>query len=90
MANAELLKDLPTIGPGGPETQPDAEKLVSVKPDVIFSCLTDRAQADELQKKTGIPVWSITYGALFSFSQESCRSLKDRQTSGRREKGSKL
>lgn len=76
MANAELLKDLPTIGPGGPETQPDAEKLVSVKPDVIFSCLTDRAQADELQKKTGIPVVVLDYGTLSTFSQEVYDSLK--------------
>lgn len=30
------LKDLPTIGQGGPDSTPDAEKLVGAKPDVIL------------------------------------------------------
>jgi iron complex transport system substrate-binding protein len=75
MANADLLSDLPTIGQGGPETQPDAEKLVSIKPDVIFSCFTDKSQSDELQNKTGIPVVVLDYGTLSTFSQEIYDSL---------------
>lgn len=74
-ANSNLLADLPAIGQGGPQTQPDAEKLVSVKPDVIFSCLTDKEQSDELQNKTGIPVVVLDYGTLSTFSQEVYDSL---------------
>lgn len=74
-ANSNLLADLPAIGQGGPQIQPDAEKLVSVKPDVIFSCLTDKEQSDELQNKTGIPVVVLDYGTLSTFSQEVYDSL---------------
>lgn len=75
MANPQL-KDLPTIGPGGPDSTPDAEKLVSIKPDVIFTCLfTDKAKADDLQAKTGIPVVVLDYGTLSTFSKEVYDSL---------------
>ncbi|CEO89709.1 iron ABC transporter substrate-binding protein [Syntrophaceticus schinkii] len=75
MANSQL-KDLPTIGPGGPDSTPDAEKLVTIKPDVIFSCLfTDKAKADDLQAKTGIPVVVLDYGQLSTFSKEIYDSL---------------
>ncbi len=76
MANSSALAELPSIGQGGPETQPDAEQLVKIKPDVIFSCLTDKAQSDELQAKTGIPVVVLDYGTLSTFSKEVYDSLK--------------
>lgn len=70
------LKDLPTIGQGGPDSTPDAEKLVSVKPDVIFvSYLVDRSRADELQAKTNIPVVVVSYGRLATFDEEVYKSL---------------
>ncbi|MEW5762245.1 MAG: iron ABC transporter substrate-binding protein [Bacillota bacterium] len=70
------LKDLPTIGPGGPNSTPDAEKLVAVKPDVIFaSYLVDRAKADDLQAKTNIPVVVLSYGQLATFDEELYQSL---------------
>lgn len=62
LANPELAK-LPVIGQGGPNNAPDPEKLLTVKPDVIFSTYaTDAAAADELQTKTGIPVVALSYG----------------------------
>lgn len=75
-ANVSKLEGLPTIGQGGPQTQPDAEKLVSLGPDVIFSCLTDQAQSDELQAKTGIPVVVLDYGIASTFSEEVYDSLE--------------
>jgi iron complex transport system substrate-binding protein len=70
------LKDLPTIGPGGPNSTPDAEKLVSVQPDVIFvAYLVDKAQADELQAKTNIPVVVLSYGRLATFDEDVYKSL---------------
>ncbi len=74
-ANADLLVNLPTIGQGGPQTQPDAEQLIKIKPDVIFSLLTDKAESDKLQAKTGIPVVVLDYGTLSTFSQEIYDSL---------------
>lgn len=70
------LKNLPSIGQGGPDTAPDAEKLVSVKPDVIFATyLVDKATADELQSKTSIPVVVLSYGKLATFDDEVFKSL---------------
>ena len=50
------LQNLPVIGPnmGG-----DAEMLANAHPDVIFSAYTTIAEADDLQKKTGIPVIAL-------------------------------
>ncbi|NLI69494.1 MAG: iron ABC transporter substrate-binding protein [Firmicutes bacterium] len=76
MANPSL-KDLPTIGPGGPDSIPDAEKLVSIQPDVIFSCFfLDKAKADDLQNQTGVPVLALDYGTDSTFSQEIMDSLQ--------------
>ncbi len=55
MAHPSLL-DLPLIGPsmGG-----DAELIVKAQPDVIFIAYATSSQANNLQKKTGIPVIAI-------------------------------
>lgn len=75
LANPSLLA-LPAIGPGGPDTTPDAEMLVSLGLDVIFTCqLVDQARAEDLQAKTGIPVVVLDYGTLSTFSQEIYDSL---------------
>jgi len=52
-------KDKPMVGGGPPGTEIDAEAIVALNPDLIFSWASgkDRAtQADRLQKQTGIPV----------------------------------
>jgi len=70
------LKKLPSIGQGGPDTAPNEESLVSVKPDVIFVCtLVDKEKADQLQAKTGIPVVALSYGDLATFGENLYRSL---------------
>ena len=54
------LKKLPGIGQGGPDTAPNEESLLGVKPDVIFVCsLVDKEKANQLQAKTGIPVVAL-------------------------------
>jgi len=64
LANPDLAK-LPVIGQGGPNNAPDAEKLLTVTPDVIFSTYaTDAAAADELQAQTGVPVVALSYGGF--------------------------
>jgi iron complex transport system substrate-binding protein len=56
MVTHHELTELPSIGPsmGG-----DAELILKVRPDVIFSSYTTVGDADALQKKTGIPVVAI-------------------------------
>lgn len=71
------LKELPSIGEGGPNSAPDAEAILSVNPDVIFAAnLADRAQVEELQQKTGIPVVVLSYGNLTVFSEELYKSIE--------------
>lgn len=55
------LKELPIIGPqmGG-----DAELIMAVEPDVIFMSTTTVGDADNLQKRTGIPVVTLDYGDM--------------------------
>ena len=74
------LKKLPSIGQGGPDTAPNEESLVTVKPEVIFvSTLVDKEKADQLQAKTGIPVVVLSYGSSTSgttpFDENLYRSL---------------
>ncbi|ASJ02042.1 hypothetical protein A3L09_01560 [Thermococcus profundus] len=57
------LKDLPSVGSGGPGKLPDVESLIRLKPDVIIAVFISGEQADEIQEKTGIPVVVLSYGA---------------------------
>lgn len=71
------FENLPAIGQGGPDSTPDAEKLVSVKPDVIFvSYLVDKAKADELQAQTNIPVVVLSYGNQVPFDEDVYKSIR--------------
>ncbi len=62
IANPELLL-LPVIGPmmGG-----DSELILQAKPDVIFITYTTVANANALQKRTGIPVIAIDCTELYT------------------------
>lgn len=49
----QQFQDLPVIGTNG---QPDAEQILSLSPQVIILSASAGVDADDLQKKTGIPV----------------------------------
>ncbi|MBN2402141.1 MAG: iron ABC transporter substrate-binding protein [Spirochaetes bacterium] len=73
------LGSLPSIGPGGPASinkEPDIEKILAVRPDVIFISYMNRENADKLQKKTGIPVVVLSYGPFGTFTDEVYESLR--------------
>jgi iron complex transport system substrate-binding protein len=73
------LKDLPLIGPGGPQhidKEPDLEAVLKVKPDVIFATYMKPPTADALQKKIGIPVVILTYGRFPDFDEKLYESLR--------------
>ena len=53
------LNELPTVGM---HTEPNAESILALKPDVVFSW---SGNADVLQEKTGIPVITITTPSYF-------------------------
>ncbi|QCT94442.1 iron ABC transporter substrate-binding protein [Caminibacter mediatlanticus TB-2] len=68
-ANKFLLK-LPVIGVGGPNPNPNLEKIISIKPDVIIAGYINKSYANLISKKTGIPVFVITYGNIGNFANK--------------------
>lgn len=75
LANKSIL-ELPVIGLGGPNNSPDAEKLLAVRPDVIFTTYTtEKSAADELQAKTHTPVIALSYGDTAVFDPVLYQSL---------------
>lgn len=63
LVSAERAQQLPVIGEGGPGRLPDFEKIIAVWPDVILAMGMDPAQVENIQQKTGIPVFVLSYGA---------------------------
>lgn len=75
LANPSLT-NLEVIGAGGPKNSPDAEKILALKPDVIFTTYaSDKAVADDLQSKTGIPVVALSYGKVSTFDPNVYKSI---------------
>ena len=71
------VEGLAAIGPGGPGSAPDAERLLASGADVVFSTYAmEPAEIQELQDKLSIPVVALRYGAASLFSQEVDRSLE--------------
>jgi len=78
MANPKLA-ELPAIGPGGPSSingVPDLEKVLAVRPQVIFISYMEKMNAEALQKKIGIPVIVLTHGRFATFDSRIYDSLR--------------
>lgn len=77
MVNAKKLNTLPSCGVGGPSGKVEAEKILTCKPDIIFSLYTsDKSAMDELQNSTKIPVVTLSYGKTEAFDKNVKDSLK--------------
>lgn len=71
------VEGLAAIGPGGPGSAPDAERLLASGAEVVFSTYAmEPAEIQELQDKLSIPVVALRYGEDSLFSQEVDRSLE--------------
>lgn len=71
------VEDLAAIGPGGPGSAPDAERLFASGADVVFSTYAmEPAEIQELQDKISIPVVALRYGEASLFSEEVNQSLE--------------
>ena len=78
LANSELGQ-LPSIGPGGPNAinkEPDLEKVLAAKPDVILITYLERGKAETLQRKIGIPVVVLSYGPFGTFDEKVYDSIR--------------
>ncbi len=74
-AYKELFANLPSIGVGGPNSTYDAEAILSVKPDVIFSLYDNVESMNTLEKTINIPVVCLSYGGSDPFSDQVYTSL---------------
>jgi len=68
MVNKDKFASLTSVGAGGATDSQYTEALVTLHPDIIFSLYLDASAADELQKKTNIPVVAIDCDGIFSDS----------------------
>ncbi len=64
------LSELPIVGLGGPDSNPNPEAILKVNPDLILVTYMNREQADILQYRTGKPVLVLSYGAMGNFYSE--------------------
>lgn len=79
LAQADKLERLPTAGPGGPASinkKPDMERVLAVRPQVVFITYMDAGLADRVQDALGIPVVVLDYGGVVFFDEEMLASLK--------------
>lgn len=71
------VEGLAAIGPGGPGSAPDAERLLASGAEVVFTTYAmEPAEIQELQDKLSIPVVALRYGAASLFSEEVNQSLE--------------
>lgn len=76
MVNKELFNSLPSCGMGGPQGSADAEKILKLNPDIVFSLYTsDKAAMDDLQQKIGKPVVVLSYGKTEAFDENVKKSI---------------
>ncbi len=69
MLNKELVKDLPVVGKAGAVRIPDYERILSLKPDVLFILSVESSEPDLVQRKLRIPVVAVSQG-LPNFDEE--------------------
>ena len=76
MVNKELFNSLPSCGMGGPQGSADAEKILKLNPDIVFSLYTsDKAAMDDLQQKINKPVVVLSYGKTEAFDENVKKSI---------------
>ena len=72
----EKTPHLPSVGEGGSGRLPDFEKLISVKPDIVFVMGFDASNIELIHKKTGLPVVSLSIGTGAFKKTETYASLR--------------
>ena len=76
MVNKDWFNSLPSCGMGGPQGSADAEKILSLNPDIVFSLYTsDKAAMDDLQQKIRKPVVVLSYGKAEAFDENVKKSI---------------
>lgn len=75
LAIKDRIKNIPSIGEGGPGKLPDLEKLVMLNPDLIITYEKDNAEL--IQNRTNIPVVVINYVGTKGFKLKDITDTLD-------------
>lgn len=75
-AYRDLFKTLPQLKTGGPMQPANAEAILSVKPDIVFSLYNDVEKMNQLQSTINTPVVCLSYGKSDPFSDDVYKSLE--------------
>jgi iron complex transport system substrate-binding protein len=70
------VKEIPAIGEGGPGRMPDFERLMIVKPDLLFVIGMEISQVNNMEKRTRVPAVVLNYGEIGVFREEAMESLR--------------
>lgn len=62
MLNKKLVADLPVVAKGGAVRIPNFERIIDLKPDVLFLVSVDPAEPDNFQRKLRVPVIVVSQG----------------------------
>ena len=77
MVYGDSLKELPSVGKGGPSNQAAEKELIaSCSPDLVISEYEDVEAANELQNAIGIPVAVVKYDSKNIFGDTIYSSLR--------------
>jgi len=63
LALRSQFERLPVVGEGR-QKPVNAEAIIALRPDLLITAETDRAQADRLAQLTGVPVLALNYGGM--------------------------
>ncbi|WP_339134343.1 MAG: iron ABC transporter substrate-binding protein [Candidatus Electrothrix sp. GW3-4] len=75
LATVDLAQKLPVIGEGGAGGRlPNFERIIEIWPDVIIGMGMDSSQVENIQQKTGIPVYALNYGEPGILDVQSVRT----------------
>lgn len=76
MAYADVFKTLPIVGPGGPRSPPDPERIRAVKPDVVLMSriYVELYSPDRLSEEVGAPVVVVDYGEAGYLRPDSAKN----------------
>jgi len=75
LAVRERIMALPSVGEGGAGRNPDPERVLALRPDLIVGIGLDPAQVSALESKAGIPVLVLDYGEIGVFREEALKSI---------------
>ena len=62
IANRDRFRDLPVVGKAGAARRYDFERIIGLKPDVIFIITSDPSEPELMQRKLRVPVLALSQG----------------------------